>query len=103
MARKRWLALAGAVLVAGTIVVPGPAEAAPDVHNLNGACVALQAPNGKFVMRNVLGGYQATGSAPDQPFRLQRTGAASYLFYGTGNDFVSNGLGTLGVLKSAAA
>src|ERR1044072_6758714 len=102
MARTRWLALAGAVLVTGVLVVPGPAEAAPDVNNLNGSCVALQAPGGKYVVRNALGGYQATGSAPDQPFRLQRTGEASYLMYGKGNDFLSNGLGTLGVLKSAA-
>jgi microsomal dipeptidase-like Zn-dependent dipeptidase len=103
MARRRWLGLVAAVLVAGVVTIPGPAQAAPDVNNLNGACVALKAPNGKFVVRNVLGGYQATGSGPAQPFRLQRTGPASYLFYGNAGDFLSTGLGTLGVLKSAAA
>jgi hypothetical protein len=103
MARKRLAGLVAAVLVMGAVTISGPAVAAPDVDNLNGACVALQAPNGKFVMRNVLGGYQATASAPDQPFRLQRTGPASYLMFGTGDDFMSNGLGTLGVLKSSAA
>ncbi len=100
---RRWLGLVAAVLVAGVVAVPGPAVAAPDVNTLDGSCVALKAPSGKYVVRNVLGGYQATGSGPTQPFRLQRTGAASYLFYGTGNDFLSTGLGTLGVLKSSAA
>lgn len=103
MARRRWLGLVAAVLVAGVVIVPGPADAAPDVNGMDGACVALQAPSGKYVVRNVLGGYQATGSAPNQPFRLQRTGQASYLFYGTNNDFLSTGLGTLGVLKAAGA
>ena len=64
MARKRWLGLVGAVIAAAVVVTVPAAEAAPDVNNLNGSCVALQAPNGKFVVRNVLGGYQATGSAP---------------------------------------
>jgi microsomal dipeptidase-like Zn-dependent dipeptidase len=103
MRRRRWLGLVGAVLVAGVVTIPGPAEAVPDVDNLDGACVALQAPNGKFVVRNVLGGYQANGSGPSEPFRLQRTSQASYLFYGTGSDFLSTGLGTLGVLKSGGA
>ncbi|MGH3760499.1 hypothetical protein [Actinophytocola sp.] len=103
MARRRWFGLVAAVLVAGVVTIPGPAVAAPDVTDLDGACVALRAPSGKFVARNVLGGYQATAADPAQPFRLQRTGRASYLFYGTGGDFLSTGLGSLGVLKSAAA
>lgn len=103
--RRRVVGLVAAALVAGVLGLPGgsPAVAAPDVDGLDGACVALKAPSGRYVVRNVIGGYQATGSAPTQPFRLQRTGHASYLFYGTGSDFLSTGLGALGVLRSAAA
>ncbi|HWM05269.1 MAG TPA: hypothetical protein VNP92_23265 [Actinophytocola sp.] len=104
--RRRMLGLVAAVLVAGVVTVPGPASqaaAAPNVAELDGSCVALRAPSGKYVVRNVLGGYQATGTSPAQPFRLQRTGPSSYLFYGTDRDFMSTGLGTLGVLKAGAA
>lgn len=97
--------MVAAVLVAGALSVPVPAvQAAPDVTGLDGACVALRsAPTGKYVVRNALGGYQATGAAATQPFRLQGTGEASYLFYGNGKDFVGTGLGTLGVLSAKAA
>jgi hypothetical protein len=100
--RRRLLGSLAAVLVVAGLSVPVAEAAPPDVNALDGACVALQAPNGSFVVRNVLGGYQATGAAT-QPFRLQRTGAASYLLYGTGNDFLGQGLGTLGVLSARAA
>ncbi len=105
MRRSRVFGSIAAVLVVASLGVPTStvAAAAPDVTQLDGACVALRAPNGKHVVRNVLGGYQATGAAATQPFRLQETGAASYLFYGTGNDFLGQGLGTLGVLSARAA
>jgi hypothetical protein len=101
--RRRILGSLAAVLTVAALNVPVAQAAPPDVNGLDGACVALQAPGGKFVVRNALGGYQATGAAASQPFRLQRTGAASYLFFGTGNDFLGQGLGTLGVLSARAA
>jgi len=105
MRRSRVFGSIAAVLVVAALGVPTTpvAAAAPDVTALDGACVALRAPNGKHVVRNALGGYQATGAAATQPFRLQETGAASYLFYGTGEDFLGQGLGTLGVLSARAA
>lgn len=103
--RRRVLGSLAAALVVAALCTPlNPAAAAPpDVSALDGACVALQAPNGKFVVRNALGGYQATGTSASQPFRLQETGAATYLMFGTGNDFLAQGLGTLGVLSAQAA
>jgi hypothetical protein len=105
MRRRRLLGSIAAVLTVAALGIPVPsAQAAPpDVNALDGACVALRAPSGAFVVRNVLGGYQATGGAASQPFRLQETGPASYLFYGTANDFLGQGLGTLGVLAAGAA
>jgi hypothetical protein len=102
---RRLLGSVAAVLVvAGLgIPVPGAQAAPPDVTALDGACVALRAPGGKFVVRNALGGYQATGAAATQPFRLQGTGDGTYLLYGTGGDFLAKGLGTLGVLSARAA
>jgi microsomal dipeptidase-like Zn-dependent dipeptidase len=102
MRTHRLLGSVAAVLTVAALGVPVAEAAPPDVDALNGACVALQA-NGKFVVRNALGGYQATGAGAAQPFRLQRTGTASYLLFGTGNDFLGQGLGTLGVLSARAA
>jgi hypothetical protein len=85
------------------VPTPGAQAAPPDVTALDGVCVALRAPGGAYVVRNALGGYQATGTAATQPFRLQETGPTSYLLYGTGNDFLGQGLGTLGVLSAGAA
>jgi microsomal dipeptidase-like Zn-dependent dipeptidase len=101
--RRRLLGCLVAVLVIAGLSVPVAEAAPPDVNALDGACVALRAPGGAFVVRNALGGYQATGGGATQPFRLQRTAAASYLLYGTGNDFLGQGLGTLGVLSARAA
>jgi microsomal dipeptidase-like Zn-dependent dipeptidase len=103
--RRRLLGSMATVLVVAALGLPVPsAQAAPpDVNALDGACVALRAPNGAFVVRNALGGYQATGGDASQPFRLQKTDSASYLFFGTGNDFLGQGLGTLGVLAAGAA
>jgi microsomal dipeptidase-like Zn-dependent dipeptidase len=102
--RGRVLGVVSAVLLAGVVSVPVPvAVAEPDVTALDGACVALRAPSGKYVVRNALGGYQSTGAGPTQPFRLQRTGTASYLLFGTGEDFLGAGLGALGVLSARAA
>jgi hypothetical protein len=101
--RRRLLGSVAAVLVIAALSVPVAEAAPPDVNALDGACVALRAPSGAFVVRNALGGYQATGAAATQPFRLQRTVTASYLLYGTGNDFLGQGLGTLGVLSARAA
>ncbi|MBB4907578.1 amidohydrolase family protein [Actinophytocola algeriensis] len=105
MRRRRLLGPLAAVLTVAALGMPVPAAQAvpPDVAALDGACVALKAPSGKFVVRGALGGYQATGGAASQPFRLQETGAATYLLYGTGNDFLGQGLGTLGVLSARAA
>jgi hypothetical protein len=104
MSRRRVFALVAAVVFAGVLGVPtAPAATATDVTDLDGACVALRAPSGSYVVRNALGGYQATSATPTQPFRLQSTGTASYLFYGTGEDFLGAGLGTLGVLSAGAA
>ncbi len=103
MRRTRVLGSLAAVLVVAALGVPPAQAAPPDVAALDGACVALQAPNGKFVVRNALGGYQATGSAASQPFRLQRTAGTDYLLFGTGNDFLGKGLGALGVLAARAA
>lgn len=102
--RWRVLGLVAAVIAAGVVSTPMPAAAAAvDVAALDGECVALRAPSGKFVVRNALGGYQATGAGPTQPFRLQGTGTATYLLYGTNRDFVGTGLGALGVLAARAA
>src|SRR5882757_5360260 len=101
--RRRVLGLLAVAVVAGVVGVPSTPAVAADVTDLDGACVALQAPSGKYVVRNLLGGYQATNATPAQPFRLQSTGEASYLFYGTGEDFLGAGLGTLGVLSARAA
>jgi len=105
MRRSHVFGSIAAVLVVAALSVPATTEAvaAPDVTALDGACVALRAPNGKYVVRNALGGYQATGAAATQPFRLQGTAPASYLLYGTGDDFLGQGLGTLGVLSARAA
>lgn len=102
MARRRVVGLAVAALVAGTLS-GFPASAAPDVRALDGECLALRAPSGKYVVRNVLGGYQASGNGPTQPFRLQTTGPATYLLFGTNDDFLGTGLGALGVLSASAA
>ena len=103
MRRNRVLGSIAAVLVVAALGMPVADAAPPDVAALDGACVALQAPNGKFVVRNALSGYQATGAGATEPFRLQKTGATSYLLYGTGTDFLGKGLGTLGVLAARAA
>lgn len=102
MARRRVVGLVVLAVALATLGSPA-ATAAQDVTSLDGECVALRAPNGKYVVRNALGGYQATGGGPTQPFRLQTTGSATYLLFGTGQDFLGTGLGTLGVLSARAA
>lgn len=104
MVRSRFVGLvlvAIVALVAGS--TPAATAAAPELSAADGDCVALRAPSGTFVVRNALGGYQATGGDAGQPFRLQRTGDQTFLLYGTGQDFLGTGLGVLGVLAAPAA
>ncbi|KAH8886005.1 hypothetical protein GQ53DRAFT_876304 [Thozetella sp. PMI_491] len=90
---------AAAVAILGPVVAIGPA---PDLNHLDGACVALQV-GGKFVVRDSLGGYQATGNTASEPFRFQRSGRDSYLFYSTADDFVRTGTPRGPLLSARAA
>jgi hypothetical protein len=77
------------IALLAAVAAAAPAHAA-DRYALAGGCYALQAPDGRFVVKQG-DSYRATaadaGSA--EPIRMQATALGSYLLYGKGRDFVS--------------
>jgi len=73
--------------VVAALLLPASAAHAESAYSIVHGCYALQAPDGKLVVRDGSGGWALASRG--EPLRMQATTLAQYLFYASKGDFVS--------------